>query len=161
VSARASGRSFALWIGPRHHARHAARIWIDNRAVVSVEDNPPQVLAGELNASDLDAVRRYIALNRAAILDHWHERTDRIELARTRRRGPEGAREERLGEAGWQAWGRGGAARPAATGAPTPTTPSPPPSMRWPARRSQHVLRAAQPWELSGAAPFDRTLEDG
>jgi hypothetical protein len=103
VSARASGRSFALWIGPRHHARHAARIWIDNRAVVSVEDDPPQVLAGELNASDLDAVRRYIALNREAILDHWHERTDGVELVRTLRPLPDVA-DEQLGEARLQAW---------------------------------------------------------
>jgi len=103
VSARASGRSFALWIGPRHHARHAARIWIDNRAVVSVEDDPPQVLAGELNASDLDAVRRYTALNREAILDHWHERTDGVELVRTLRPLPDVA-DEQLGEARLQAW---------------------------------------------------------
>src|SRR5215469_13008043 len=48
-------------------SRCAARIWIDNRAVVSVEDDPPQVLVGELSATDLDAVRRYIALNRSAI----------------------------------------------------------------------------------------------
>jgi len=85
-------------------SRCAARIWIDNRAVVSVEDDPPQVLVGELSATDLDAVRRYIALNRSAILDHWHERTDGVELARTLRPLPDVANKEQLGEADLRAW---------------------------------------------------------
>jgi len=76
----------------------------DNRAVVSVEDDPPQVLVGELSATDLDAVRRYIALNRSAILDHWHERTDGVELARTLRPLPDVANKEQLGEADLRAW---------------------------------------------------------
>jgi hypothetical protein len=46
-------------------SRCAARIWIDNRAVVSVENDPPQALVGELSPTDLDAVRRYIALSPA------------------------------------------------------------------------------------------------
>ena len=81
-----------IWIGPRGHARHAARIKVqmdhrqqfdvDQLAVVSVEDDPPQVLEGRLDAADLDVVRRYIALNKQTILDHWLERTDGIELSR-------------------------------------------------------------------------------
>jgi hypothetical protein len=92
VRGRSSGLPMNIWIGPRGHARHAARIKvqmnhrqhfdIDQLAVVSVEDDPPQVKEGHLDAADLDLVRRFIALNRRALLDHWHEKTDGVELAR-------------------------------------------------------------------------------
>jgi hypothetical protein len=95
VRGRSSGLPMNCWIGPRGHARHAARIKVqmnhnerfepDNLAVVSVEDDPPQVVEGRLSTADLEQVRRYIALNRQAILDHWAERTDGIELGRALR----------------------------------------------------------------------------
>jgi len=34
------------------------------------------VIDGDLSAQDLELIRRYIMLNRAAILDYWHEHTD-------------------------------------------------------------------------------------
>jgi hypothetical protein len=87
---RTSGLPMNVWIGPRGRARHAARIKVqmdhreqfdvDNLAVVSVEDRLPRVIEGQLDAADLDLVRRYIVLNRAAILDHWHEQTDGAEV---------------------------------------------------------------------------------
>jgi len=92
VRGRSSGLPMNIWIGPRGHARLAARIKVQtnhherfdpgNLAVVSVEDVPPQVVEGWLDAADLERVRRYIALNRQAIRDHWAERTDGIELGR-------------------------------------------------------------------------------
>ena len=92
VRGRSSGLPMNVGIGPRGHARHAARVKVQmdhresfdtgNLAVVSVEDDPPEVKEGSLSAADLDLVRRYIAQNRAAILDHWHERTDGVELSR-------------------------------------------------------------------------------
>lgn len=94
VRGRSSGLPMNIWIGPRGHARHAARIKVqmDHReqfdigqlAVVGVEGEP-QVIEGHLGAADLNRVRRYIALNRQAILDHWDERTDGVELARALR----------------------------------------------------------------------------
>lgn len=91
VRGRSSGLPMNVWIGPRGHARHAARIKVqmdhrdqfdlDHLAVVGVEDEPPQVIEGRLNAADLDLVRRFIALNKAAILDHWRELTDGVELS--------------------------------------------------------------------------------
>lgn len=94
VRGRSSGLPMNVWIGPRGHARHAARIKVqmnhserfepDSLAVVSVAD-PPRVIEGHLEATDLEQVRRYIVLNRAAILDHWAERTDGIELGRALR----------------------------------------------------------------------------
>jgi hypothetical protein len=95
---RSSGLPMNVWIGPRGRARHAARIKvqmdhrdqfdIDNLAVVSVQDEPPQLVEGHLDAADLDLVRRYIALNKQAILDHWHERTDGAEVIRALQRLP-------------------------------------------------------------------------
>jgi hypothetical protein len=95
---RTSGLPMNVWIGPRGRARHAARIKVqmdhreqfdvDNLAVVSVEDRLPRVIEGQLDAADLDLVRRYIVLNRQAILDHWHEQTDGAEVIRALRRLP-------------------------------------------------------------------------
>ena len=48
--------------------------------------DPPDVIEGRLDPADLEAVRRWIALNRDAILDHWAEGTDGVELARALRR---------------------------------------------------------------------------
>jgi hypothetical protein len=52
VRGRSSGLPLNIWIGPRGHARHAARIkaqmnhraqfGLDQLAVVSVEDDPPR-----------------------------------------------------------------------------------------------------------------------
>lgn len=98
IRGRSSGLPCNIWVGPRSGARHAARIKVQmdhaerfnphQLAVVSVEDDPPQVIEGQLSAADLAAVRRYITLNRDAILDHWAERTDGIELGRALRRLP-------------------------------------------------------------------------
>ena len=95
---RTSGLPMNVWIGPRGRARHAARIKVqmdhrehfdvDNLAVVSVEDDPPQVIEGSLSTADLDLVRRYIALNKQAILEHWHEQTDGAEVIRALKRLP-------------------------------------------------------------------------
>jgi hypothetical protein len=98
VRGRSSGLPMNIWIGPRGNARHAARIKVqmdhgqkfdvDNLAVVSVEDDPPQIIEGSLGAADLNRIRRYIELNRSAILDHWQEKTDGIELSGALKRLP-------------------------------------------------------------------------
>jgi hypothetical protein len=95
IRGRSSGLPMNIWIGPRGRARHAARIKVqsdhnerfnvDNLAVVSVDDDLPRVIEGHLDGADLEQVRRFIALNRDAIIDHWLERTDGIELSRSLR----------------------------------------------------------------------------
>jgi hypothetical protein len=67
---------------------HREQFDIANIAVVSLESDLPQIIEGCLSAADLNRVRRYIELNRQAILDHWEERTDTIELGRALRRLP-------------------------------------------------------------------------
>ena len=98
VRGRSSGLPMNVWIGPRGHARHVARIKVqmdhgpqfdvDNLAVVSAEDDPPQIIEGSLGAADLNRIRRYIELNKQAIMDHWQEKTDGIELSRALKRLP-------------------------------------------------------------------------
>jgi hypothetical protein len=98
VRSRSSGLPMNVWIGPRGHARHAAHIKVqmdhgpqfdvDNLAVVSVEDDPPQIIEGSLGAADLNRIRRYIELNKQAIMEHWQEKTDGIELSRALKRLP-------------------------------------------------------------------------
>lgn len=90
---------------------------IDNLAEVPVEDDPPDIAGAlkyladtyaefgmqrqaatmlrerewwlnRLSADDLDQVRRYIALNKQAILDYWYERIDGVELSRLLKRLP-------------------------------------------------------------------------
>jgi hypothetical protein len=92
---RSTGLPMNVWIGPRGGAKHAARIKVqtnhdekfdlDNLAAVSVEELP-QVKVGRLAAADLAFVRRYIALNRKAILDHWAEKIDGSELVKALKR---------------------------------------------------------------------------
>jgi hypothetical protein len=87
-----------VWLGSRRHARHSARVLVqmdhrtqfdlDDLATIGVEDKPPRLIEGQLSAADLAAVLRWIGLNRAAILDHWHGRTDSVELAQVLRRLP-------------------------------------------------------------------------
>jgi hypothetical protein len=87
---RYTGLPMNIWIGPRGHARHAPRIKVqmDHRdqfdlgklAVVGIGTDRPQIIEGDLSASDLGLVRRYIALNRQVILNHWRGETDGVEL---------------------------------------------------------------------------------
>jgi hypothetical protein len=84
-----------VWLGSHRHARHSVRVLVqmghrtrfdlDDLATISVEDDPPRLLEGPLSATDLAAVQRWIVLNRAALLNHWHGRTDGAELARALR----------------------------------------------------------------------------
>ena len=59
---------------------HRSQFDLDNLAVVGVD--PVEVIEGDLSAQDLALVRRYILLNRQAILDHWNEYIDGVELMR-------------------------------------------------------------------------------
>jgi hypothetical protein len=93
LAGRTTGLPMNIWLSPRGQAGHTARIWVqvnhheqfdvDHLAVVSVADQPPRLLDGDLSAADLDQVRHYIALNRAVIWDHWVGQMDGVELAQS------------------------------------------------------------------------------
>jgi hypothetical protein len=86
---RSTGLPMNIWIGPRGGAKHAARIKVqmdhreqfdfENLAVISLEPKP-QIIVGSLNAKDFELVQRYIALNFKAIMSHWNETSDGVEL---------------------------------------------------------------------------------
>jgi hypothetical protein len=58
---------------------HDDRIDLNDVAIVSIRPEP-KLLHGQLSRSDLEQVRRWVELNRAALLDHWEERTDGMDL---------------------------------------------------------------------------------
>jgi hypothetical protein len=73
-----SGLPFIVWISEKGGARHDVRVKVslgprvrEFTATVSVR---PQVelLAGELSASDLKAVRDWVDLNRDVIVGYWN-----------------------------------------------------------------------------------------
>jgi len=92
---RTTGLPMVVWIGPRMGARHDVRVKVSRKhgdrvmpldlAVMSVRPEP-QLLHGELSSADRQAVARWIKLNEQAILDHWNEVTDGIELGAALRR---------------------------------------------------------------------------
>ena len=82
VAERGLGQRGLAREAPHIHVQpdHRSQFDLDNLAVVDVD--PVEVIEGDLSAEDLALVRRYILLNRHAILDHWNEYTDGVELIR-------------------------------------------------------------------------------
>ena len=91
---RSTGLPMNIWIGPKGGARHGPRIKVQmnhrqrfdlkNLAVVNTAIDP-EVSEGRLSAEDLELVQRYIKLNFRAIMAHWREETDGVELAQALR----------------------------------------------------------------------------
>jgi hypothetical protein len=84
-----TGLPMVVWVGPSYGVPHDVRIKVmqthgtrmdpGNLAVVAVRPTP-HVVAGQLSTADLRAVSQWIALNEAAILDHWNGLTDGVQL---------------------------------------------------------------------------------
>ncbi len=87
-----TGLAMTIWVSPRGNARHDARIkvntvhgnrmTIDNTAVVSIRPSP-RVVTGRLSSEDEEAVRRWIALNTAALIAYWDGEIGTIQLAQS------------------------------------------------------------------------------
>jgi hypothetical protein len=94
-----TGLPMVIWVGPSYGAQHDVRIKVmqahgtrmdpHNLAVVALRPQP-HVVAGQLSAADLRAVSQWIALNQAAIIDHWNGVTDGVQLGQELRRLPPG-----------------------------------------------------------------------
>ncbi|MBI4084102.1 MAG: hypothetical protein HY423_15975 [Candidatus Lambdaproteobacteria bacterium] len=90
-----SGLPMTIWVSERGRARHAPRIKVSlrhgskmdigNTVPVTIEDDP-KVIGGRLTREDLDAVQRYILLNRDTLLDYWNGEIDTVELVGRLRR---------------------------------------------------------------------------
>ena len=82
---RRTGLPMTVWVSPRGRARHAARIKVNmqhgermtigNTAVVRLRP-VPTVIAGKLSASDQILIFTWIAMNEAALIDHWNSVID-------------------------------------------------------------------------------------
>ena len=87
-----TGIDHTVFISPKGHTRHGPRIKlaidppdsVDPRGkTASVAINDAAVVAGEnIPAVVFDQVRRFIDLNRAALLDYWDYRIDTEQLRR-------------------------------------------------------------------------------
>jgi len=92
---RTSGLPMTVWISPRGRARHDVRVKVcrvpgnrmvpDDTAVVSVRPEPA-LLEGELDRESLRAVRAWIELNSAVLIEFWDGEVDGIELAQRLKR---------------------------------------------------------------------------
>jgi len=101
---RRTGLPMTVWVSPRGRARHAARIKVNmahgprmtigNTAVVRVRP-VPMVISGQLSASDRQAIFQWIAMNEAALLDHWNGEIDGGDLIERLRPLPPAARASR------------------------------------------------------------------
>ena len=84
-----TGVDNTLFISPKVHARHAARVKVainppdtisptSETASVIIHDG--SVAAGEVPPHLLDQVRRFIDLNKDVLLEYWEERIDTDQL---------------------------------------------------------------------------------
>jgi hypothetical protein len=86
---RTTGLPMVIWVGPSYGVGYSVRIKVMQRhgqqmdpgdlAVVALYPEP-HVVAGGLSGGDLTLVRRWLALNQQAVLDHWNALIDGVEL---------------------------------------------------------------------------------
>jgi len=79
---RHTGLPMTVWVSPRGHARHAARIKVhmahgdrmvaSNTAVVALAPQP-RLVAGDLSSNDQRLVFAWAKLNQPALLDFWDD----------------------------------------------------------------------------------------
>jgi len=92
-----TGLPMVIWCGPSYGVGHDVRIKVSmahgnrmdpsNLAEVALRPQP-HVVAGHLSAADLRAVSQWLALNEAAVLDHWNAAIDGVGLVQRLRRLP-------------------------------------------------------------------------
>ena len=87
---RTTGLPMTVWVSPRGGARQNARVKVsviggdrmvpESAAVVGIRPEP-RLIEGDLARGDLDAVARWIALNREALIALWDGEIGSIELS--------------------------------------------------------------------------------
>jgi hypothetical protein len=92
---RDTGLPMTVWVSPRGHARHDARIKVcrahgdrmdgTNLAVVAIGPTP-RVVHGPLEQRDFAPVAAWIALNEDALINYWNGTLSTLELAASLRR---------------------------------------------------------------------------
>jgi len=84
-----TGLPMTVWVSPRGHTRHDARVKVnirhgrrmdlDQTAVVSIRPTP-RLVEGSLPSADLATVSEWIKRNEAALIDFWDGAVDTAEL---------------------------------------------------------------------------------
>src|SRR5260370_34319335 len=97
LSPALTGLPMVVWVSERGRARHDVRIKvhmahgrqmsIGNTATVAVRPTP-RLIAGQLSAADMQAVREWIQLNEAAPVDYWDGRIYPEQLIQRLQRAP-------------------------------------------------------------------------
>ncbi len=92
---RHTGLPMTVWVSPRGHAQHDARVKVcmtpgdrmdpDNFAVVALRPQS-HLLHGRLSQAELSAVQAWVALNEAALLDYWDGSIDTVDLVQRLRK---------------------------------------------------------------------------
>jgi len=84
-----TGLPMTVWVSPRGHAQHDARVKVNNthgnrmdveNAAVMAIRPVPRLIAGSLAVADQGLVTNWIMANRAALLDYWDGRIDTAAL---------------------------------------------------------------------------------
>lgn len=92
---RDTGLPMTLWVSPRGHARHDARVKVcrshgnrmnaDDTASVSVRPSP-ELVSGDLDGTDLKLVQAWIDANADALIGYWDGDLSTLEFAARLRR---------------------------------------------------------------------------
>lgn len=90
LSPRDTGLPMTVWVSPRGHARHDARVKVcrvhgdrmiaDDTAVMSIRSEP-RLVHGDLPPEDERAVARWIAANAEALIGYWDGQLSTLEFA--------------------------------------------------------------------------------
>ena len=85
-----TGLPMTIWVGPRGHAQHDARVKvsmahgprmdISNTAVVGIRPSP-HLVTGSLATPDRLLVEKWILANHGALIDLWDGRIDGVQFA--------------------------------------------------------------------------------
>ena len=78
-----------IWVNEKGRARHGPRIKVSlrhgdrmdasNTVTVTIEDDP-QMIGEGISGQDMEAIRRYISLNKKTLLGYWNGEIDTVEL---------------------------------------------------------------------------------
>lgn len=86
---RTTGLPVTVWVSPRGHARHDARVKVssqagdrmvlDDAAVVGIRPEP-SLIEGQLDSAILSAVAAWIRLNQNVLIAYWEGEADTADL---------------------------------------------------------------------------------
>jgi hypothetical protein len=87
---KTTGLPMVIWVSEKGHTKHGPRVKvsithshkadISNTVSISIGDEPDIVAGTGLSYHDIELIRKYIKLNKEALLDYWYGNIDTAEL---------------------------------------------------------------------------------